>query len=242
MEQLGVYNIAKDLITRPFSIVNNISANVFSAAFAKIQNDIKAVIFNYSKLVRTISILMVPLYVSMFVFADFIVSVLYAHSFAEVAVFIRILSFVGICSALTSQAGTVMIALGRTDLGLRWTIVRIVFATIVLLITSQMSVYAVAYGQSIMAVILLFLYFFVVIKPMIHIDLGQYCKMFGDIVIVTIIIAMPFAIVNICFNVPVIIQIVMGIVFIAIYLYFINRNQKEILQEMIKSVLPKKHD
>ena len=62
----------------------------------EIQNSIKSIVFNYSKLIKTISMLMVPFYVALFVFADFVVGILYAPSFAEVAVFIRILSLVGI--------------------------------------------------------------------------------------------------------------------------------------------------
>lgn len=242
MDQLGVYHLAKDLITRPFIIINGISSNVFSAAFAKIQNNLSAVIFNYNKLIKLVSMITMPIYCGMFIFADLLVAILYAPSFAEVATFIRILSLVGICSSLTSQAAPVLVALGRTDLGLRWTVVRVILAMAVLLITSQMSVYAVAYGQSSLAVSTLFLYFFLVIKPMIRISLGQYWKMFGDIVIVTIIMAIPFAIINACFNIPIAIQIVMGIIFVAIYLYYINRYHKIVFQEVIKSVVPKKHN
>ena len=242
MSQLGVYNIAKDLILKPFHIINSISSSVFSAAFAKIQNNLSAVVFNYNKLIKVVSIITLPIYCGLFIFADLLVAILYAPSFADVAIFIRILSLVGICSSLTSQAAPVLVALGRTDLGLRWTIVRVILATTVLLITCQMSVYAVAYGQSSMAVLTLFLYFFLVIKPMIKISLSQYCKMFGDIVVVTIIMTIPFAIINICFNVSLAIKIVMGIIYVAIYLCYINKYQKKVFQEVIKSIVSKKHN
>lgn len=242
MDQLGVYNLAKDLIIRPYVIINNITSNVFSAAFAKIQNSLSAVVFNYNKLIKSVSMITMPIYCGMFIFADLLVAILYAPSFAEVAFFIRILSLVGICSSLTSQAAPVLVALGRTDLGLRWTIIRVALAITVLLITSQMSVYAVAYGQSSMAVVMLFLYFFVVIKPMIRIDLGQYFKMFGNNVVFTMLLATPFAIINICFHVPIAIQIVMGIIFVAIYLLYIKRFQKEMFQEVIISFIHKRNN
>lgn len=239
MDQLGVYNVAKELIVKPFLVINSISASVFSAAFAKIQENMQSVIKNYHKLVSTISMLAAPIYALMFIFADLLVAILYAPSFAEVALFLRILSVMGICSALTSQAGSVMIALGRTDLGLHWTIVRIVLSTIVLLVSASISIYAVAYGQSMMAVLTLFIYFFIVIRPMfVSITLRQYISMFINTVIATLLIALPFAILNICFVVPVVLQVLMAIAFMTVYYLYLHKFYRSDLNEIMGIILP----
>lgn len=41
MDNLGIYNLAKDLIIKPFSILNTLTSNVAAAAFAKIQHNIQ---------------------------------------------------------------------------------------------------------------------------------------------------------------------------------------------------------
>ena len=243
MDELGVYNIAKDLINKPFMIVNSVSANVFSAAFAKIQNNIQSVINNYNKLIKTIAMIMLPVYCGMFIFADLLVAILYAPSFSEVSFFIRILSLVGICSSLTSQAGTVMIALGRTDLGMRWTIVRIALSTVVLLTTARLGLIILAEGQSVLSVATLLIYFFVVIRPMFYnsLSLKQYFSAFMGVVLGALMLSAPFAIFNICFNVPVTVQVAMVVAYIALYCFYLYVFYRVEFKEIIKYIVPSRY-
>lgn len=239
MDQLGVYNIAKELIIKPFSVINSISSSVFSAAFAKVQDNIQLVINNYHKIVRFMSMIATPIYVAMFIFADLLVAILYAPAFSEVALFIRILSVVGISSAITSQAAPVMVALGRTDLGLHWTIIRVVLSITVILISASISLYAVAYGQTLLAVMSLVIYFFIVIRPMfVSITLKQYISMFINIVIATLLIALPFALLNICFVVPVVLQVLMAIAFMTVYYLYLHKFYRSDLNEIMGIILP----
>lgn len=227
MEQLGVYNIAKELIVKPYTIINSISTNVFSAAFAKIQNSVDAVIINFSKLIRTISMLSFPIYACMFVFADLIVAILYAPSFSEVSSYIRILVLMGMCSSVTSQGAPVMIAMGRTDLGLQWTIVRIILATIVLFITARIGLYAVAYGQSVFALISVWIYFYIVLRHLLKgVSITRYLSMFSGIFVGTVLLACPFAILNMIYNVPVFLQIILSIIYIVLYYLFLRKFYK----------------
>jgi len=241
MEELGVYNIAKELIIRPYTTINGISSSVFSATFAKIQSDVQLVIENFKKLIKTVTILSVPLYVILFIFADVIVSILYAPSFAEVAVYIRIMSLLGICSMITSQGGAVMIAYGRTDLGLFWTLIRIVLTTLVLLATASISLYALALGQTCLSAVSVFIYFFVVIKPMLKdISLGSYISSFGGITCSLVLIAAPFAIANMVYQIPIIIQILIGLIFVGLSYLYVSKVQKDIYNEVVYLLLKKK--
>jgi O-antigen/teichoic acid export membrane protein len=241
MEQLGVYNIAKELIVKPFTIINSITSNVFSAAFAKIQDNISSVIANYSKLVKTVTMLSFPIYACLFIFADLMVGILYAPSFAEVAVFIRIMAAMGICNSITSQGAPVMIAMGRTDLGLRWTLVRILMSTSIMLFTASISVYAVAYGETMLAVIAVFIYFLIVLKQLMKgLELKRYLSIFSVIFGGVILLSFPFAIANMLLSVPAFLQFVMLAVYGGLYFLFLQKFFNSELKEIMGLVLRRK--
>lgn len=239
MEQLGVYNMAKELIVKPFLIINSITTNVFSAAFARIQSDIDLVITNYKRLIKTVSMVSMPIYAIMFVFADLLVSILYAPSFSDVAVFIRIFALMGICSSLTSQGSAIMIAMGRTDLGLKWTIVRIIMSSVTLLATVCISIYAVAYGQTAIAIISLLVYFAIVIKPILFkVSISQYFSIFGGLTVGTILITTPFALLNYMFDIPIIYQIFMIVLLLMMFYLFVRCFQKKLFDEVMGLFFP----
>lgn len=237
MDQLGVYNIAKELVIKPYTIINSITSNVFSAAFAKIQNSIESVANSFSKLNKTVAIVSAPIYVCMFVFSDLIVSILYSPAFSEVSVYIRLLALMGICSAISSQGAPLMIAKGRTDLGLQWTFVRIIISVTVLVLTARVSLYAVAYGQSGLALISIFIYFFIVLRPLLrNITITQYLTMFGFICLGSIILACPFVAFNMAFKIPVFIQIIMFGVYMLMVYVFLRKYYRNDLYEILRLV------
>lgn len=233
MEQLGVYNIAKELIVKPYTIINSITSNVFSAAFAKIQDSISSVITNYSKLVKTVTMLSFPIYACLFIFADLVVWILYAPTFAEVAVFIRIMAVMGMCNSVTSQGAPVMIAMGRTDLGLRWTLVRILMSTSILLFTASISIYAVAYGETVLAIISVFIYFLIVLRQLLTgLNLRRYLSIFSTILSGVILLSFPFALANLLFTIPGYLQFVMIALFGGLYLLFLQKFFNSELKEI----------
>lgn len=195
MEDLGIYNIAKDFIVRPFTMVNSLVGGVGAAAFAKIQNQMDKVKESFGKVVNLASFVCIPIYVASFVFADTIVGIMYAKEYAEVAVFIRILAFVGIESSISSQAGMLQVALGRTDLGLKWTVFRVVLSSVAIIVASKFSIYAVAYGQLFISLVSIILFWWIVVFPISKIKIGEYYKMFSVPLTVGLLSAVPFIIV-----------------------------------------------
>ena len=231
MEELGVYNIAKDLITKPFVIINSISSNVFSSAFSQIQNNLNLVVANFSKLLKTISALSIPLYLGMFTFADLIVYILYAPEFFDVARFLRLLTMVGIFSSLISQGGPLMIAKGRTDLGLRWTIVRIVMNTVILVLSASIGIYWVAIGQSFLEFISFFVYFAIVTRPLFdnYFLLLDYIKIPSTVFFPVLLISLPFILLIRFMEMNLYWQYIMVALYIMIYGYYLQKYQHSIL-------------
>lgn len=235
MDDLGIYNIAKDLIVRPYTMINSLVGGVGAAVFAKIQDQMDKVKENFGKVVNLASFVCIPVYVAAFIFADAIVGIMYAKEFSTVAIFIRILAFVGIEASISSQSGMLQVAFGRTDLGLKWTVFRVIISSAAILVASRFNIYAVAYGQLFIAVISLFLFWRIVVYAISKIKILEYIKMFSEPLIVATICALPFIIACLFVN-NILLQCVLAVLYFMIYggyYWMVRRSYTQSLLSMI---------
>ncbi len=176
MELLGLYNLAKELVVKPIQIINSIVTTVATPAFAKFQDNMTMIQEKYLEVLKFLSMFNFPIFIGFFVFAEPLTLLLYGSEKMGVAIFIKILSFWGMFNSVGNPAGILMVAKGRTDLSFYWTIVRIVVMTSVILIAGQFSIYAVAYTQTIIAFVFIFLYWRMMVYNIAFIPLKDYLK------------------------------------------------------------------
>lgn len=241
MEELGIYNIAKELISRPNSLINAMIDGIGSSAFAYIQNDIDTVSLYYKRVVSIISSISIPLYAALFVFAEAVVAILYAPSFSDVAIFLQILAVIGPINAINGQAGTLQVALGRTDIGFKWTIIRVILFTVIILALSSTTLRIVALGQSVMTVLCFFLYWRIVIFPLSRIKLIHYISIFKSPLLATFIIAGFFYLVVVYFHPAIWIQVLLGILYSSLYVAYLYKYNRDVLTPVIKLINFKKN-
>lgn len=224
MGDLGIYNIAKDLISRPYTMINSLVGSVGAATFAKIQNQMYKVKDSFSKVVNLASFICLPVYIAIFIFSDAIVNILYAPEYFEVAIFLRILAFVGIESSISSQTGMLQIAFGRTDLGLYWTIIRVILSSIAIITASFFDIYAVAYGQLIIAIMSLFIFWRVVVYTISEINFTQYINMFKEPLLISVGLGLLFFVINLHLeNLSIKCMIAIGYIMVYLVVYYIFR-------------------
>lgn len=223
MDDLGLYNLAKELIIKPFSIIYSVINNVASAAFAKIQDNMDTVRKNYCKLLKIISSATIVIYALMFIMAEPIVDIMYSSRYEEVVIFLRILAFYGFECSVSALGGVLQVAYGRTDIGFAWTLVRIAASAVIIIAASRFNIYGVAYGQLILSIISIYLYWLMVIRPIIHLHWRDYLNVFIKNSLVIIIIAIPFAFLTELIESKYLLPIVCGLMFSgACLLYFIK--------------------
>lgn len=240
MEELGLYNIAKDLIIKPYAILNSISSSVFSASFARIQENMVLLRQSFNKLLRATSIASVFIYAVLIILSDFIVHILYAPSYSEVAVFIRIMAYVGIFSAITSQSATIMISLGRTDLGFKWTIIQIIMSVLVLTGTASLGLYPVAVGQSVLALVSLLVYYYIVVQPLLNnYRIWDYLSTVKSCLL-SLVVLLPISFFYTTIAKTYVAQFGITIIALLIFYYYIKRYEKEIVSEVIDLIKRKK--
>jgi len=230
MDDLGLYNLAKELIIKPFTIIYSVINNVASAAFAKIQENLNLVRKNYCKLLNLISSATIVIYALIFIMAEPIVDIMYSSRYEEVVLLLRILAFYGFECSVSALGGVLQIAYGRTDIGFAWTLVRIAASVVVILVATSFSIYGVAYGQLFLSIISLFLYWLMVIRPIIHLRWQDYMSVFFKNTLIISTVAIPFAIISEVYDSKYILPVVCGLLFLGVCLLYLLRNDKASLQ------------
>lgn len=173
-EVLGVYNLAKELLYKAVQLINPIVSNVAAPAFARFQDDKPKMRRSYAEVLQMLSFVNFPIFMAFFLFAEPLTLLLYGKGMIEMVWFVRVLSLWGLLQSIGNPAGILMVSLGRTDLGFKWTLVRIVFVLAGTLIASQISIEAMAWMQVLLAFFFLFAYWRMMVYKCIQMPLLQY--------------------------------------------------------------------
>jgi len=176
METLGVYGYAKEFIMRILNTITPIITNVATPAFATFQDQLELIRERYCKVLKIITAIDFPIFLVLAMFAEPVTLLIYGSDMMAVAPFLRIFAIWGILISVSSPAGILLVSLGRTDLGFIWTIVRIICTFIAIGVASFISIQAVAWAQTLSAVLFFFLYWRVVIFPITQIKFKKYLK------------------------------------------------------------------
>lgn len=166
MDDLGIYNLGKELILKPMKMINPIITQVATPIFAKLQGDAEAFKKNYIRVLNVLGFINFPILAILFILAEPITAVVYGKNLMDVAIFVQIMSLWGIFATIGNPAGILTVAKGRTDLSFKWTIVRVATAPIAIYIASFYSIEAVAYSQVILQVIFFWFYWRILIYPL----------------------------------------------------------------------------
>jgi len=192
MSELGYYNLAKELVVRPFFLINSLTNNVFVSSFAKIQNNIPLVREKFLLLVRVVSSISIPVYISIFLFSDFYIHILYGHQFKSVSIFLELMILGGIAQAIESLSGTFRQALGKTDVGFKWTIIRFILSIFFYTLFLESSLYTYTLSRSIFFGFLFFVNWFIAIYPVLQLRISEYLDSIKFNMLGSILIGLPF--------------------------------------------------
>lgn len=223
MDNLGTYNLAKELILKCYGLSNSLTRGVMSAAFAKIQDDVNTLKSSYLKFCRINSWFFVPLFAIIFLFADEISKLMYGDNWSSIYQVLAILSVYGTFTVIISPIASILISLGRTELSLWWTVIQSLISATGIIISGLFGFMPVVYAQIPISIFLFFASWCLIIKKILPIKFFEYVKnlslpIFDCSIIVIIIISIQS-----CFSKSLTTNILLGIVFILFYiliLYF----------------------
>lgn len=134
-EALGYYNMAWQLIIFPVSKINPIVNKVAFPVFAKVQNNNDSINYIYEKVLIFLFLIVIPLLIFLYYFSSDVVHLVYGAGWEKSANIVSILAFVGILKTAGNPSGSLLLGIGRADVGFWWNFFWLIFLSTTLSIT-----------------------------------------------------------------------------------------------------------
>ncbi|NML35837.1 MOP flippase family protein [Chitinophaga sp. G-6-1-13] len=182
---LGVYNLIKQLVLRPYSLLNPIIQNVGIPILVKLRNDAREFNALFLRLLKAVGFISFPVYALIALFAQEVLLILYGKSYVTAALPLQVLCIWGGVMSLLGSASILVIVTGKTNLGFNWTIFRVITNPVFVMIGGIWGVLGISVGQAICIVSFLFLYWFFFIKRVVNISLKSYSSSFLSLLAIT---------------------------------------------------------
>lgn len=238
-EDLGIYNLAKELLYKFIILINTIVNKVSLPIFAKNQNDKNKLKNYYIKIIRSLSTINFPILAFIASLNTYIITILYGKDFLEAAPILSIFTLWGVSIAIANPQGGLAIATGNTHLSLNYTIIRILITVPIVYLTASFSTNAIAWGQGVLGFIMIWLGWKVQISKIIPLSFKELLASFRKNLIFGIISTTLMLSItkNLFCNVNYIIQIIIYLfLFISIYFLLYVTIGKHELYEIINLV------
>ncbi|MDM1527399.1 MOP flippase family protein [Myroides odoratimimus] len=132
MEALGVYNLAKDFISKPYLLINPIITKVSFPVMSKLNGDVIKIKGVYLKTLRLLTLLNAIIFSFCFFFSKEVILLFFGSQWLEASVPLSILSIYMLIRSVGNPAGSLQLSVGRADLGFYWNL--IVLFTVPLLV------------------------------------------------------------------------------------------------------------
>lgn len=177
-ESLGVYSLSKQIVLKVYKIINPIVINVLNPLLSSIQKDRLRVKSYYLKLINLLSLINFPIYFFLIILSKEILEILYGKNYVDGYLVLSFLSIAYAINSVGNPVGSLQIATGRTDLGFKWTIIRVSLLPLVIYLSSFYGINAVSFSIAIASFLFIIPSWRIMIKPMTKIGLAEYLGQF----------------------------------------------------------------
>ncbi|MCC9166589.1 MOP flippase family protein [Pontibacter harenae] len=173
-ETLGGYSLAKQLVLRPYSVINPILTRVAAPVLSRYQYELDSLRNNYLKLVNLVSSVNIPIYICIILFAPLIIKIMYGADFINIVMLVRILSICMMIRSVANPIGSLVVATGRTDLEFFWNLFTLAVIPFSIITASQHSIEWVAISITVTMALLIVPNWWFLTRRMIAINLTTY--------------------------------------------------------------------
>tara|TARA_B100000780_G_scaffold196396_1_gene138685 strand:+ start:1509 stop:2945 length:1437 start_codon:yes stop_codon:yes gene_type:complete len=135
MEALGFYNLAWQLCIFPVQKITPVINKVAFPVYAQLQNQRNALGHYYAQSMHAVLLICVPLLVFLFYFCSDIVAIMYGDGWEKTATLASILVFAGLTKISINPGASLVLALGRADVGFWWNLVWLIIFSASIIIT-----------------------------------------------------------------------------------------------------------
>lgn len=192
MEILGVYNLCKKIVVMLYSIVNQILVKVMTPIFAKLQKSAGVMREALYNVMEGVGLFNFPLYFLVAILATGVLNILYGSQYIEYSLLLSLFAVYYGKMSTGSAIGCVQVAMGRTDVGFYWTIVRIVVNSLAVWVGSLISVEAIVVSLFVSNILISPVSWNIIARPLIGGRFWDYFLISFKPFCYTFVLALPF--------------------------------------------------
>jgi lipopolysaccharide exporter len=117
---LGYYTLAYNLIIKPSTTMNPVITKVAFPVFSKVQNETERLKKGYLKVLQLLATVNFPMMFGLAAVAPVAIPLTFGEQWLPSIILIQILTIVGLLRSTGNPVGSLLLAKGRVDLGLKW--------------------------------------------------------------------------------------------------------------------------
>lgn len=190
MSTLGIYNLAKELVLKSVVVINSIVNKVLLPVLSERQDDTEELKRMFKSFLSKLSLSDTPLVAFVYLFSPMIVNIFYGKEYAEAYDIVSIMAIWSLFVILVQPNGLVALAMKRTDIAFRYTIIRLLIMGTLLFTFSRYSLQAAAYTMLGSYFIMMFVNWYMLLHITIKMSLKEYLFTLKPTWL--ILIALPF--------------------------------------------------
>jgi O-antigen/teichoic acid export membrane protein len=173
-EGLGLYSVAKQLVSRPAEIVNPVVTRVSTPVMAKVQDDLPRLRAIYLQTINHLSSLNFPIYAAIAVFAREITLLLFGEQWLPAVPLIQILAAYAAIRSTANPVGSLLLARGRVRRGFWWNVGLLLLLPAFIAIGAAWGVVGVAWSLVALQCLLLVPGWLLLVRPLCGASFAQY--------------------------------------------------------------------
>ncbi|MCI1779356.1 MAG: MOP flippase family protein [Bacteroidales bacterium] len=192
VDVLGLYNLAKELVLKIMILINTIVNKVSLPIFAHLQDEKDVLKEKFCQVINMLSFVNFPIAILLCICSKYIIDILYGAQYVDAAPAMSILSIWSLFVCVGNPEGNLSIAKGRTDISFVYTLLRLVITLPIVLISSTISLTAVAWAQVVVIIIMLVVGWRMLIYRLLGLSFKDYIGSFFKIAVYTLFVGSIF--------------------------------------------------
>ncbi|MEG0890842.1 MAG: MOP flippase family protein [Bacteroidales bacterium] len=236
-DSLGIYNLAKELVIKPSSVVAPIITRVVTPLFSKMQNEKKTLLTYFFSMQKIIANINAYIYLGIFILAHPIVNLYYGKGYDTCVPIVGILALYYMLREYGQPMSMVCIAKGRTDIDMWWNVLMLFIFPAFVTIGALESIKAVSISLLLLNIVMFYPGWYIYARRLLGINFFSY---YGSLISTFKLFLLPTLVTlifvhNVDFS-SIWLFISGGLIFslfVFILFYFFNRNSFQMILKLV---------
>jgi O-antigen/teichoic acid export membrane protein len=174
VEILGLYNVAKNLVSKPSNIINPVVTKVTFPLMSKFSDNISQLKSVFLTTMKYLSLANFLVYFLIIVLARPIIITLFGIDWVEVTPIVQILSLTYLLRSIGNPSGSLLLSRGKANIAFYWNLALFVFYPISIFAGSYWGITGIAWGTFVLQVLLLYPNWRYIVNKTCNADFTEY--------------------------------------------------------------------